>query len=60
VVRANEPQWTIAPTLSTEPTTEIGDWKDWPFSLMNYLPSAARASGGRPHLVIWHFQLPAA
>jgi ubiquinone/menaquinone biosynthesis C-methylase UbiE len=58
VVRANEPQWTIAPTLLTEPTTEIGDWKDWPFSLMNYLPTAARASGGRPHLVIWHFQLP--
>jgi hypothetical protein len=22
------------------------------------LPSAQQASGGRPHLVIWHFQLP--
>ena len=42
-----------------EPATEIGDWKDWPFSLGDYLPSATRAAGGRPHLVIWHFQLPA-
>jgi hypothetical protein len=31
----------------------------WPWSLMDYLPSAARAAGGRPSLVIWHFQLPA-
>jgi SAM-dependent methyltransferase len=44
-----------------EPATEIGDWQDWPWSLMDYLPSAARASRGRrPSLVIWHFQLPAA
>jgi len=43
-----------------EPATDIGDWQDWPWSLMDYLPSAARAAGGRPSLVIWHFQLPAA
>ncbi|MGB6454151.1 MAG: class I SAM-dependent methyltransferase [Streptosporangiaceae bacterium] len=44
-----------------EPTTEIGDWQAWPFSLMDYLPSVARASRGRrPSLVIWHFQRPAA
>lgn len=44
-----------------EPATEIGDWQDWPWSLMDYLPSAARASRGRrPVLVIWHFQRPAA
>jgi SAM-dependent methyltransferase len=42
-----------------EPATEIGDWRDWPWSLMDYLPSAARAADGRPSLVIWHFQLPA-
>jgi hypothetical protein len=29
--------------------------------LGDYLrPAAARAAGGRPSLVIWHFQLPAA
>jgi SAM-dependent methyltransferase len=42
-----------------EPATGIGDWQDWPFSLMDYLPSVARASRGRrPVLVVWHFQLP--
>lgn len=51
MVRSTEPP--------TEPATEIGDWQDWPFSLTDYLPSAERAAGGRPHLVIWHFQLPA-
>ena len=43
-----------------DPATQIGDWRDWPWSLRDYLPSAARASGGRPWLVIWHFRLPAA
>ena len=44
-----------------EPAPEIGDWPDWPWSLMDYLPSAARAAAaGRPSLVIWHFQRPAA
>jgi ubiquinone/menaquinone biosynthesis C-methylase UbiE len=43
-----------------EPATEIGDWSHWPWSLTDYLPSAARAADGRPSLVIWHFQLPAA
>jgi SAM-dependent methyltransferase len=42
------------------PATEIGDWRYWPWSLMNYLPSAAGAAGGCPSLVIWHFQLPVA
>jgi SAM-dependent methyltransferase len=41
-----------------EPATEVGDWRDWPWSLMDYLPSAARTAGGHPALVIWHFQLP--
>jgi ubiquinone/menaquinone biosynthesis C-methylase UbiE len=54
-----EPRATPTAEPPTEPATEIGDWQDWPFSLMDYLPSATRAAGGRPHLVIWHFQLPA-
>ena len=43
-----------------EPATEIGDWRGWPWSLMDYVPSMARAAGGCPSLVIWHFQLAAA
>jgi SAM-dependent methyltransferase len=41
-----------------EPASGIGDWPDWPWSLMDYLLSAARAAGPRRGLVIWHFQLP--
>ena len=43
-----------------EPATGIGDWQDWPWSLMDYVPSAVRAAGPYFGLVIWHFQLPAA
>jgi ubiquinone/menaquinone biosynthesis C-methylase UbiE len=59
VKRCEEPRVVRADEAPAEPTTDIGDWKDWPFSLTDYLPSAARAADNRPHLVIWHFQLPA-
>ncbi len=59
VKRCEEPRVVRADEPLPEPATEIGDWQDWPFSLTDYLPSAGRASGGRPHVVIWHFQLPA-
>jgi len=59
VKRCEEPRVDRAEEPLPEPATGIGDWQDWPFSLSDYLPSAERASGGRPHLVIWHFQLPA-
>jgi hypothetical protein len=58
VRRCEEPRAASAKEPLPEPATEIGDWQDWPFSLTDYLPSAARAAGGRSHLVIWHFQLP--
>jgi ubiquinone/menaquinone biosynthesis C-methylase UbiE len=58
VKRCEEPRAVTANEPPAEPATEIGDWQDWPFSLMDYLPSAQRAAGSRPHLVIWHFQLP--
>jgi SAM-dependent methyltransferase len=38
--------------------TEIGDWPDWPWSLADYLPPAARAAGSHPTLVLWHFRRP--
>jgi hypothetical protein len=59
VRRCEEPRATSTAERPPEPATEIGDWWDWPWSLMDYLPSAARAAGGRPSLFIWHFQLPA-
>ncbi len=60
VKRCEEPKAGPPPGPLPEPATEIGDWQEWPWSLMDYLPSAARASGGCPSLVIWHFHLPAA
>jgi SAM-dependent methyltransferase len=60
VRRCEEPTATGTGAPLPVPATEIGDWRYWPWSLMNYLPSAARAVSGRPSLVIWHFQLPAA
>jgi hypothetical protein len=42
-----------------EPASEIGPWGDWPWTLMDYVPLAARAASGRPSLVVWHFRLPA-
>jgi SAM-dependent methyltransferase len=60
VKRCEEPTVTRASGPPPEPAADIGDWQDWPWSLIDYLPSAARAAGGRPSLVIWHFQRPAA
>ena len=60
VIRCEEPTATRTAGPLPVPATDIGDWGDWPWSLMDYLPSAARAAGGRPSLVIWHFRLPAA
>jgi SAM-dependent methyltransferase len=60
VRRCEEPGATRPGGPLPEPAVQIGDWRDWPWSLTDYLPSAARAAGGRPSLVIWHFQLPAA
>jgi SAM-dependent methyltransferase len=58
VRRCEEPSATGTGRPLPVPATEIGDWRYWPWSLMSYLPSAARAADGRPSLVIWHFQLP--
>jgi SAM-dependent methyltransferase len=59
VRRCEEPRTGPPASRPPEPAADIGDWQHWPWSLMDYLPSAARAAGGRPSLVIWHFQLPA-
>jgi SAM-dependent methyltransferase len=60
VRRCEEPAATGTGAPLPVPAAEIGDWEYWPWSLMDYLPSATRAADGHPSLVIWHFQLPAA
>jgi hypothetical protein len=38
---------------------EVGDWADWPWTLLPLIPAAARAAWDKPSTVIWHFQLVA-
>jgi SAM-dependent methyltransferase len=58
VRRCEEPNGALPAGAPPEPATSIGDWQDWPWSLMDYLPSAARAAGGPP--VTSYLALPAA
>ena len=58
VRRCEEPEGTRRDGPLAEPATGIRDWPDWPWSLLDYLPTAARAAWDCPVLVIWHFQLP--
>jgi len=40
------------------PEITVGDWQDWPWSLMDLVPEAIRAAArGTPSTIIWHFQL---
>lgn len=39
------------------PDLAVGPWEDWPWSLMDLVPAAARATGDHPMTIIWHFQL---
>jgi hypothetical protein len=36
---------------------EVGSWREWPWSLMDLVPEAARVGGDAPSVIIWHFQL---
>ena len=58
VRRCEEPRVSHATGPEPEPTADIGDWQDWPWSLMAYMPGAAHAASGRPSLILWHFRLP--
>jgi SAM-dependent methyltransferase len=39
------------------PELTIGSWQEWPWTLMDVVPEAARAAAGSPLTIIWHFQL---
>lgn len=44
------------PAPVTEPV-EIGEWADWPWSLLGFAPDAVRAAWAAPAVVVWLFQL---
>jgi SAM-dependent methyltransferase len=52
--------WPAEPLPEPDPSAEPGDWLNWPWSLMGYLPLARRVYDGLPALLLWHFQQPRA
>lgn len=59
VLRCEEQPPPAPPDGTTpEPTHEIGNWQDWPWTLLDWVPEATRAAWNNPAVVIWHFQLP--
>ena len=46
-----------APRRSTIADTPIGTWDDWPWSLLEVIPDAARAAWATPSAIVWHFEL---
>jgi hypothetical protein len=40
-----------------EITHDIGDWLDWPWTLLGLVPEATRAAWNSPAVIVWHFQL---
>lgn len=36
---------------------DMGTWQEWPWSLMDLVPEAARAAVATPCVIVWHFQL---
>ncbi len=40
-----------------EPTSDVGSWRDWPWTLLGRVPDASRAAWDTPSVVVWHFQL---
>jgi ubiquinone/menaquinone biosynthesis C-methylase UbiE len=39
-----------------EPAPEIGDWRDWPWTLLDWVPEASRAAWDIPAVLVWHLQ----
>jgi SAM-dependent methyltransferase len=58
VRRCEEPRPTLAEEPSPAPQQlDVGDWADWPWTLLPLIPAAALAAFDKPSTIIWHFQL---
>jgi SAM-dependent methyltransferase len=58
VRRCEEPR----PTLPHQPASPpqditVGDWADWPWTLLPLIPAATHAAWDKPSTTVWHFQL---
>jgi SAM-dependent methyltransferase len=58
VRRCEEPRPTLPESPPPPPSElEVGDWADWPWTLLPLIPAAAMAAFDKPSTIIWHFQL---
>lgn len=39
-----------------EPARELGPWREWPWSLLDWAPEAGRAAWNIPFVVVWHLE----
>lgn len=61
VRRCEEPRSPLPEELSSPPEeTALGDWEDWPWSLLPVVREAARVAFDKPSTIVWHFQRPGA
>jgi hypothetical protein len=58
VRRCEEPRPAPAGPVATPPDEiTVGEWADWPWTLLPLIPAAASAAWDKQATVIWHFQL---
>ena len=58
VRRCEEPRPTLPDAPSPAPQElDVGDWADWPWTLLPLVPAATLAAFDKPSTIIWHFQL---
>jgi SAM-dependent methyltransferase len=61
-VRGFEEQWRsgegpAGPTAKPEPAREIGPWRDWPWTLLDWVPEASQVAWDVPAVLVWHLEL---
>lgn len=56
--RCEEPRPAPADRVATAPEQiTVGDWADWPWTLLPLVPAASSAAWDRSPVLVWHFQL---
>ena len=46
-----------SPDTAPEPVREIGSWRDWPWTLLEWAPEATRAAWDNPAVIVWQLEL---
>lgn len=51
-----EERYAGEPGPPPEPHREIGDWRWWPWTLLEWVPEAAREAWDIPSVIVWHLE----